>query len=770
MLLSLAVFAQADPQTISGKVSDASGPVSGAEVTLTSQNNPSFSRTVVTDENGFYSFQGVPPGNYHIKAAYSGRTEILQNVSHRLGQNATANIIFGASNAIRETVTISADTEQTLDEVAKTVNVITGREMRDRGDYTLADSLRTIPGFRIQQLGGFGRFASVKSRGLRNQDTALLIDGVRFRDAAAINGDASSFLGDFTLSSVSRVEVLRGTGSSLYGTNAVGGTVNFITPTARKGWHGQLSGNFGELGFGRFRGVTSYGSDDGKYGLNIGFSRTAFTKGIDGEDNANNTSFQPRFDLKPTNRTNISARFYFSDAFVRLNSSPDTLGTLPPDNTTIIDAREGVNFVADANDPDNFQKARFFSGVFSVSQSLTNDLTLNGYYSGLASRRRDEAGPLGVGWQSESTTFNRGAIHTANANLLWTPKYHTVRVGYEFEHERYENEGLTPGGFEDFLARAFQSSNSFFAQDLIGLLGGRLQLSGGFRVQWFDLKRPEFSDVNAPYTSFTLNSPPAASTLDGAASYLFETGTKLRFHIGTGYRVPSLYERFGSYFTTWPAPGFVALGDPELEPEHSIALDAGVEQSLFSGKARLSATYFYTHLKDVIGYGNFAVPDQHGRWSGYLNTKGGKAKGAEFSADIRPTGSTDIFASYTYTDSEQYEPQVAGSGVFRSLAIPEHQFTLTATQRYKKFWVNADVLLASEYLGSIFSNSTYASYVYRFQGNRRVDLTAGYTFDLAERYSLRLYGTIENLFDNRYFENGFRTPGRNSRIGLNFSF
>jgi outer membrane cobalamin receptor len=36
--------------------------------------------------------------------------------------------------------------------------------------------------------------------------------------------------------------------------------------------------------------------------------------------------------------------------------------------------------------------------------------------------------------------------------------------------------------------------------------------------------------------------------------------------------------------------------------------------------------------------------------------------------------------------------------------------------------------------------------------------------------NLRLYGTVENLFDYDYFENGFRTPGRNSRIGLSFGF
>ena len=135
--------------------------------------------------------------------------------------------------SIRETVTVSADLPQPIDEVSKTVNVIGGQEMRERADFSLVESLRTIPGFRIQQLGGFGRTATIKTRGLRNQDAAILLDGVRLRDASAITGDASPFLGDITLTSVSRVEVLRGSGSSLYGTNSIGGTVNFLTPQAR---------------------------------------------------------------------------------------------------------------------------------------------------------------------------------------------------------------------------------------------------------------------------------------------------------------------------------------------------------------------------------------------------------------------------------------------------------------------------------------------------------------------------------------------------------
>jgi outer membrane cobalamin receptor len=231
--------------------------------------------------------------------------------------------------------------------------------MRDRADITLVDSLRSIPGFRVQQVGGFGRMANIKSRGLRNQDTAILIDGIRFRDAAAITGDASPFLSDFTLTSVSKLEILRGPGSSLYGTNAIGGTIDFQTPVPQSSWHGQVSGAGGGLGMGRFRGNVSYGTSDNKFGFNTGVSRTIFTKGNDGDDDANNTNWQGRFDAKPSSKTSISGRFFLSNAFVRLNADPDTFGTLPASNTTIIDAIPGINFIADADDADRDAGQRF---------------------------------------------------------------------------------------------------------------------------------------------------------------------------------------------------------------------------------------------------------------------------------------------------------------------------------------------------------------------------------------------------------------------------
>lgn len=774
--LSLSTMAQ-NSSKLAGRLTQAGSPEPDAIISLVSKSDASVRFETKTDTDGRFYFEGVLPGSYTVFAKPDDPRVRSITLSARAdvrltpGEERFVELDFAASILLRESVTVSADSTQPIDEVSKTVNLIDAQELRDRADFALAETLRTIPGFRVQQLGGFGRTATVKTRGLRNQDTAILLDGVRLRDASAITGDASPFIGDLTLTSVSRIEVLRGSGSSLYGTNAIGGTVDFQTPKPQAGFHGQASYAAGGLGLQRFRGNVSDGTRDGKFGFNLAAARTVYTGGIDGEDDAANTNFQSRIEYNPFSRTNISGRFFVSDAFVRLNSSPDTvLGALPDSNATIIRAIPNVTFDPDANDPISNQKSKFFNGQFVASHAFDDKVVLRGLYSGLKTSRKNNNSGF-------STSLFDGTIQTANATVNWAPNsMHDIKIGYEFEHEKYGNDGLTPTGTGNFFTRAFQSSNTFFAQDLVSLFEGRLQIAGGFRMQAFSLDDPRFSTLNAPYANLSLENPPTAYTFDGAASYFVrETGTKIRAHVGNGYRVPSLFERYGTFFSTFGGAAFFALGDPNLKPEKTIAFDGGVEQYLASDKVKLTAVYFYTKLIDTIGFGN-EVPDignTERQFGGYENQKGGIARGGEFSGSVKPTRSTDIFASYTFTNSDQRTPQVSGSGILRTLGIPNHQFTLVATQRFKRFWVNFDLLASSSHLAPIFdtNNLTFETYIYRFKGNRRGDLTAGYTIPLnKDRFSLRVFGTVENLFDYEYFENGFKTVGRNARVGLSFGF
>lgn len=773
ILLGLSSSAFGQNRSIEGRVLDSTGPVAGAEIVLKSRWTKRPVQSTVSDGEGRFQFS-VDGADFVVEARMT-RGGLLYSASSEVSSAAPVELTLQPANLVRETVTISADTEQAAESVSKSVDTIQAAELRERADITLIDTLRIVPGLRIQQLGGFGRLATIKARGLRNQDTAILIDGMRLRDATAITGDASPFISDITLTLVSEVEILRGPGSSLYGTNAIGGTIDFRTPSPSPGFHGQISAAGGSLGLGRFRANLSDGISNGRFGYTLGISRTAFTKGIDGNDNAHNTNFQARIEFKPDAASLLSVRFFGSDAFVRLNSNPDTLGTLPPTNRTIIQARPGLNFSPDTDDPDDKQYSQFFNGQVVFSRAISDRIALRAAYSGLATRRRNLTGPLGVGFQGDSTSIFNGQIQTANFSFDLAPnRNHNIRIGYEFENEKFGNRGLTPSGSGNFFTRVSQSSDTLFAQDLLSYFGGRLQLAGGIRAQRFRLGDPVFSLLNAPYSGLITKDPPSAITFDGAGSYFIRSSqTKLRAHFGTGYRVPSLYERYGTFFSSFFGPAFIALGDPELKPEKSAAFDAGIDQFFFSGRALISAVYFYNRLIDTIGFGNVArsIGSTSRPFGGYVNQKGGIARGGEFSFRLRTVRGTDLFASYTYTNSDQREPQVSGSGVIRTLGIPNNAFTLSATQRFRRFWVNFDFVAESSYLAPIFSNTVFSTYIYRFKGNRRGDLTAGYTFPLrGERFSLRLHGTIENLFGFEYFENGFKTIGRTARAGLNLSF
>lgn len=773
LALTSSVFSQ-ERAVIEGYVTDSLGrPVAGATV-MASMVDHSPKVSAVTGADGRYRVTVAPRSIYTVAVTITrnGRTETIASATGSLslnpGEVRELNFEVDAAPVIFERVQVSAGASQPLEQISKTVDVISGAQMRERADFTLVDTLRTIPGFRIQQSGGFGRLATIKTRGLRNQDTAVLIDGIRFRDPTAIAGDASPFLSDLTLTSVDEIEVLRGSGSSVYGTNAIGGVIDFQTPRARLGTHGQVAGAFGGLGLGRFRGLISHAGEN--FGVGGGLSRTVYTKGIDGQDDAHNTNFQTRFDVTPTPRTSFSGRTFFSNADVRLNVNPDTLGALPANTATIIDARAGVNFAPDANDPDSLQRSRFFTGQFAASHIFSNEFVVSGHYQGLGTRRENTDGTLGPGFQSASRSLFTGRIHTANAHVDWTPRNNTFTAGYEFEDELFRNDNTFSG--EDSSSRASQRSGTFYVQNLLSLDDGRLNIAGGFRFQTFDLGRPTFLGNAPAVLTQTVNDPPSARTFDGAFSYFFRgTGTKLRAHVGNGYRVPSLYERFGSYRffgTVFP------LGNPTLKPERSIGLDGGIEQPLAKNRVRLTATYFYTRIKDEITY----IPTDNFNESAYYNFDRHYSRGAELSASANVSDSTSAFASYTYTNSDVRafrRPTFPVGPVFsnerKAFGVPDHQFTLVVTQRFARAWVNFDFLATSSYLAQIFSNSTFNTYIYRFAGNRRGDLTAGYTFAVGKSVrTLRLYGTIENLFDQEYYENGFRTIRRTGRIAATFGF
>lgn len=785
--------------SVAGRVTDAQGAgLPGASVTLYARERTQLRFSTTTDAAGAYRFERLAAGAYLVEAEAEGFAHsAAREVTVAREGTTTLDVHLEVAGVRAEVVVTAADSAQTVDEVSKAINVIGRGEIEERDEATIADALRTVPGLRVQQLGGPGALTSIKMRGLRSQDTALLIDGLRFRDPTAPQGDASGFLSDFVIADTGRIEILRGSGSSLYGTNAIGGVVNVVTEEGGGPFHGSLLAEGGSLGYARGRAqVSGSAGEADRLVFSAAFSHLNVARGVDGDDATRNTTAQGRVLLRLTPTASLSARLYASDTFAQLNEEPQAVGTIPASG--IVDARPisraelrryesgaglgqlnigSATFLPAANEADNSRAGRFFSGAITFAQRPAENFGYSVTYQGLATRNSFRDGPSVPGnpgdsfFEPQGSTRNNfdGSVHTINARTDFRLGSHNFfNAGYEFEQESYLNRSFDVTAAGDSSVDVSERSNALFIQDQMRFLDERLQLSVGFRAQSFAQSTPRFAPTTgAPYAGLAFDAPPNAYTGDGSIAYLFrQAGTKLRAHVGNGYRKPSLYERFGTFYSSFF--GYSALGDPRLAPERSVAFDAGVDQTLARNRVRLSATYFYTRLQEVVGFGD-TPNDPFGRFGGFINTGGGLARGMELSAGFAPARAFDLFASYTFTNSDQRRPQI--ENILRSLAITNHQFTLVATGRIgQRVALNFDLAAASNYLAPIFDNRTFRSRAYRFDGNFKADLTAGYTLLLSDARRLRFFGKIENLFDREYYENGFRTPGIGARAGASLSF
>src|SRR6266446_4514344 len=574
-----AVFAQnsAGGAQINVRVTDPQGAIlPNAEVTLYTRDSR-IRINGLTDNTGTCRFERLAPGEYLIEAEATGFARAATRVVRiERNSNASLDISLPLAGVSEQVVVTAQGTAQPVDEVSKAVSVVDRQEIDERDESAIAESLRTVPGLRVQQLGGPGSFTSIKTRGLRNEDTAVLIDGLRFRDAAAPQGDASGFLEDLIVTDVSRVEVLRGSGSSLYGSNAIGGVINLVTDEGVGPIHGNVLAEGGGLGMFRGGGQVAGGARNNSVVYSAGFSHLNVSRGIDGHDAARNTSGQGRLLFRFSPTTTLSGRIYAAKSRLDLNNSPDAIGTVPA--TGIIDAiplslteqrryEAGVpisllnigsaTFIPAANDPDNRRESDFFSGAVVFTQRPTEAFGYTLSYQGLATNRSSINGPLGVDFQPFGGTSRSdfdGRIRTFGARFdVRAGRANFITGGYEFESENFKNPSFQPNPADNSNVDVTQKSHAFFVQDQLRFMEDRLQTSGAFRAQFFRLQQPLFTPAaSAPYRGITFLSPPTAFTGDGSVAYLFRSsGTKLRAHIGNGYRAPSLFERFGASFDSF---------------------------------------------------------------------------------------------------------------------------------------------------------------------------------------------------------------------------
>ena len=198
-------------------------------------------------------------------------------------------------------------------------------------------------------------------------------------------------------------------------------------------------------------------------------------------------------------------------------------------------------------------------------------------------------------------------------------------------------------------------------------------------------------------------------------------------------------------------------------------MDGGVDQWLYGSKVRLSGTFFYTNLQEIVifDFANFPRDDIFGRFGGYRSSSGGIARGVELGSQITPTSSTRLRAAYTYTNSDSRTPTI-GAEFFQIPGLSEHVFSTTATQWiHRRFNVTFDLFAVSDYIQSPYGAQGRKL---QFAGPVKADIVFRYDLPVSDTKNLEFYGKVENLLDGEYYENGFGSPGVWVIGGVRFAF
>jgi vitamin B12 transporter len=586
--------------------------------------------------------------------------------------------------------------------VGSTVSVITQAQIARSSAVSLADVLRSVPGVTVIESGGPGATTDVRLRGAETGHTVVLIDGVRVNESARPNKE-------FDLSMISpdmieRIEILRGPQSAIYGSDAMGGVINIITKRPADGRHFSATvegGSYGTLSE-RLSGSMSGGDwhilMSGEHLASTGFSRVGDQPGDekDGRDKWDGSirgSYAPA--VGPTFEFGLDGTTEHAD----YDGAPPSASAANYE-TKLETAANALNTV-DKSLVSGFGKLSWGSDDDRFRQSVTGFV---------ANSDRHSVEPV-------SGIFDFGSM---NGGLEYLGTFNAGQLGTVFGGARVEQEHAAYAATAGFSA--FTSDQTLYA------------LYFGDQLSPTDRMHLSFSgryDGTVDGNGFLTGRATAAYSVP-------ETETTLRASLGTGAKRPTPYMVANNLYAHVSDPTV----DIDLKPEHSVGGDIGIDQVLFDGRVKLSATAYLSRFSDMLSFVG----------TGYQNVQNAAMAGVEIAAGFELVPSRwHLDASYTYLDARDLDLDKALARRPRNSGA----VALTYTGRN-----GLEATLSATLVGSRFNK---AKEVEPLPGYARLDLSMAYP--LSDHTSL--FGRIENLTNVRYDDpGGYNTAGFSAYVGL----
>ncbi len=462
--------------------------------------------------------------------------------------------------------------------------VIDEAEIKSLQVHTVLDVLRHVEALDVVQSGGPGGITSLFLRGGESNHVLVLIDGIKVNNPTTGAFNAA----DLAVNGIQRIEVIRGSQSPLYGSEAVAGVINIVTKPGRKDGDDSLSIEGGS--YSTWSGALNH-SDKGPvwdhmlslaYLASSGFSRADEDLGNTEPDGYANTSFSARLGRG----MGVGGRL---DVTLRLTDA----------TTDYDDAFPIADSAAKSRD-----KAAVTGLTFSglVTPWWDHRLTV-GWSRNHRTNQDTDAGDSDTDAQTRQVDWQH-TLDVGPDNLL--------TVGYEYQSDL----GRYVAGFGSYDERIV--TNAVYVQDQLAVLDP-LFFTAGVR-----------SDGNNRYGRHNTYKVGSSLALASWRSRLFGS-------YATGFRAPSLDDLFFP-----PFPPFPPSSNLDLEPETSRGYEAGFAHELIPQMITLDATYFRTKYSDLIAFDQSFV---------LANIDRADITGVEVSTDVTAGPKATFKANYTYTST-----------------------------------------------------------------------------------------------------------------------
>lgn len=625
-------------------------------------------------------------------------------------------------NSVDEVVVVANKAPEPLSKVGNSVTVLNDADIKASQMTVVSDLLAQTPGLIVSRAGGVGEPTSVFIRGADSDQTVVVIDGVQLNDPSTTAGgfDFQNLL----TGNISRIEILRGAQSTLYGSQAMGGVINIVTadPTAPAGGGLNIEGGSHNTGY---------------VAANAGGQEGGLLWRISGDWNS--TSGIPCFDERYGGKRLCESKIGGGSGQVRYDITPDLqldLRGYYVKARTDFDGYDTPSFAF--GDDREFGKSSQLLGyggltLRSPDLMLTNRIAYQ--YTSTSTRDYDPDAPVTFFSPSTETFFGIGRNQREEYQGTWefVPHYQLV---YGAQHERSSIDTDTP---------AYDYSGPAPVENSATINSGYAQFQGE-AVPGLTLTAGERYDRHSEFGGHTAGAVAVAWSLNDGS-------TILRSSFSQGFKAPSLYQLYSPYQLTPPTS--------RLRPEGAETWDVGAEQHAWGNRVTLSAAYFHRYSRDLIEFFDCPTlldcPNTFGGF--YNNIARAVVHGVELQGSVSPIDALTFAANYTLTDSEDKSPGSATYG--KELARrPENTANISATYR----WAPLSSNIAVRYAGPSFDDAANER---KLGGYVLVDLRLSYALN----EHIEVYGRLENATDKHY-ETAYQYGqlGRVAYAGVRTSF